>query len=31
MKETEINIYRDLYKSKDVPYTLTLESALNQN
>lgn len=30
MKETEINIYRDLYKSKDVPYTLTLDSALNR-
>ena len=30
MKETQINIYRDLYKSKDVPYTLTLDSALNR-
>jgi len=30
MKETKINIYRDLYKSKDVPYTLTLENTLER-
>lgn len=30
MKETIISVFKDLYKSKDVPYSLTLESVLKR-
>ena len=30
MKETKISVFKDLYKSKDVPYLLTMESVLNR-
>lgn len=30
MKETKISVFKDLFKSKDVPYIVTLEKALNR-
>lgn len=30
MKKTKISLYKNLYKSKDVPYTLTLESIFHR-
>lgn len=30
MKETRISVFKDLYKSKDVPYSLTLEAVFNR-
>lgn len=30
MKETIISVFKDLYKSKDVPYSLTIESVLKR-
>jgi hypothetical protein len=30
MKETKISIFKDLYKSKDVPFQITLEKALDR-
>ena len=30
MKDTKISIFRHLYESKDVPYVVTLEKALNR-
>ena len=30
MKDTTISVFRDLYKSKEVPYNMTLENVLNR-